>query len=147
MFTVNARGIAGPGESFKPIAVERRELGPRDVLIDIATVDEVRGQRVGRQITGAGAGRGHKGLRHHQPAERARRVLAGVGSDEDVVALLVQVQHRHQLVEVGHRPSLVARLTPTTLLASRSTSSTGGLVSWASCTAQAGWLRKCDDSL
>lgn len=36
MFTVNARGIAGPGETFKPVVVERRELGPKDVLIDIA---------------------------------------------------------------------------------------------------------------
>jgi uncharacterized zinc-type alcohol dehydrogenase-like protein len=35
MLTVNARAIAGPGESFKPIEIERRDLGPHDILIDI----------------------------------------------------------------------------------------------------------------
>jgi hypothetical protein len=33
-----------------------------------------------------------------------------MGSDEDIVAHAMQVQDRHQLVEVGHRLSLVARL-------------------------------------
>jgi alcohol dehydrogenase (NADP+) len=36
MITVNARATAGPGESFKPIAIQRRDPGPSDVLIDIA---------------------------------------------------------------------------------------------------------------
>jgi len=38
MLTVNARAIAGPEESFKPTTVELRDLGPHDVLIDIAYV-------------------------------------------------------------------------------------------------------------
>jgi uncharacterized zinc-type alcohol dehydrogenase-like protein len=33
---VNARAIAGPSEPFKPTTIERRDVGPRDVLIDIA---------------------------------------------------------------------------------------------------------------
>lgn len=36
MFTVNARCTCGPDESFQPITIERRDPGPRDVLIDIA---------------------------------------------------------------------------------------------------------------
>ena len=36
MFTVNARGITGLGAPFEPLVIERRDLGPRDVLIDIA---------------------------------------------------------------------------------------------------------------
>lgn len=36
MVTVNARSTAGPGEPFKAARVRRRDLGPRDVLIDIA---------------------------------------------------------------------------------------------------------------
>ncbi|WP_446045421.1 NAD(P)-dependent alcohol dehydrogenase [Streptomyces olivaceus] len=36
MITVNSRSIAGPGETFKPMALERRDVGPGDVLIDIA---------------------------------------------------------------------------------------------------------------
>ena len=35
MLTVNARAITGPGEAFKAIAIERRDLGPHDILIDI----------------------------------------------------------------------------------------------------------------
>jgi uncharacterized zinc-type alcohol dehydrogenase-like protein len=35
MVAVNARGIRGPGQPFSPVVVERRELGPRDILIDI----------------------------------------------------------------------------------------------------------------
>jgi uncharacterized zinc-type alcohol dehydrogenase-like protein len=36
MLTVNARATAGAGEPFKPFTIERRDLGPTDVLIDIA---------------------------------------------------------------------------------------------------------------
>jgi alcohol dehydrogenase (NADP+) len=36
MITVSARATAGPGEPFKPVSIERRDPGPRDVLIDIA---------------------------------------------------------------------------------------------------------------
>ncbi|WP_029001034.1 NAD(P)-dependent alcohol dehydrogenase [Azohydromonas australica] len=36
MFTVNARCTCGPHEPFKAFKIQRRELGPRDVLIDIA---------------------------------------------------------------------------------------------------------------
>ena len=36
MITVNARCTCGPGDPFKAFKVERRELGSRDVLIDIA---------------------------------------------------------------------------------------------------------------
>jgi uncharacterized zinc-type alcohol dehydrogenase-like protein len=36
VISVNARCTCGPGEPFKAFKVERRELGPRDVLIDIA---------------------------------------------------------------------------------------------------------------
>jgi len=36
MITVNARSTAGPGEPFKTARIKRRDLGPRDVLIDIA---------------------------------------------------------------------------------------------------------------
>lgn len=36
MTTVNARCTCGPHEPFKPTTIERRNLGPRDVLIDIA---------------------------------------------------------------------------------------------------------------
>ncbi|WP_327672778.1 MULTISPECIES: NAD(P)-dependent alcohol dehydrogenase [unclassified Streptomyces] len=36
MITVNSRSIAGPDEAFKPMALERRDVGPGDVLIDIA---------------------------------------------------------------------------------------------------------------
>lgn len=35
MNSVIARGITGQGEPFSPLAIERREPGPRDVLIDI----------------------------------------------------------------------------------------------------------------
>jgi uncharacterized zinc-type alcohol dehydrogenase-like protein len=36
MITAEARVTAGPHEPFKPTIIERRDLGPRDVLIDIA---------------------------------------------------------------------------------------------------------------
>lgn len=36
MITVNARCICGPHEPFLPTTIERRDPGPRDVLIDIA---------------------------------------------------------------------------------------------------------------
>ncbi len=36
MLTVNARATPGPGEPFEPLTIERRDLGPADVLIDIA---------------------------------------------------------------------------------------------------------------
>jgi alcohol dehydrogenase (NADP+) len=36
MQTVNALATDGPGEGFHRVTIERRELGPRDVLIDIA---------------------------------------------------------------------------------------------------------------
>jgi len=36
MITVNARVTAGPGEPFKTATIQRRDLGPRDILIDIA---------------------------------------------------------------------------------------------------------------
>ena len=36
MITVNARGVAGPEESFTAMTVARRDVGPADVLIDIA---------------------------------------------------------------------------------------------------------------
>ncbi len=35
MITVIARATAGPGEPFRPMAIQRRDLGPHDVLIDI----------------------------------------------------------------------------------------------------------------
>jgi len=35
MLTVNARAVTGPTEPFETIAIERRDLGPRDVLIEI----------------------------------------------------------------------------------------------------------------
>jgi uncharacterized zinc-type alcohol dehydrogenase-like protein len=35
LVTVNARCTCGPREPFKPTTIERRDLGPRDVLIDI----------------------------------------------------------------------------------------------------------------
>ncbi|WP_326761720.1 NAD(P)-dependent alcohol dehydrogenase [Streptomyces phaeochromogenes] len=36
MITVNSRSVAGPDESFKPMALHRRDVGPGDVLIHIA---------------------------------------------------------------------------------------------------------------
>ncbi|MEU9787185.1 NAD(P)-dependent alcohol dehydrogenase [Streptomyces phaeochromogenes] len=36
MTPVNARSTAGPGEPFKPTTIDRRDVGPTDVLIDIA---------------------------------------------------------------------------------------------------------------
>jgi alcohol dehydrogenase (NADP+) len=36
LLTVNARSTAGPGEPFRPTTIARRDLGARDVLIDIA---------------------------------------------------------------------------------------------------------------
>lgn len=36
MITVNARVTAGPGDPFKATTIQRRDLGPRDILIDIA---------------------------------------------------------------------------------------------------------------
>ncbi len=36
MITTEARVTAGPHEPFKSAIIERRDLGPRDVLIDIA---------------------------------------------------------------------------------------------------------------
>ena len=36
MLTVNARSTAGPGEPFQATTVERRDVGPAEVLIDIA---------------------------------------------------------------------------------------------------------------
>ncbi|KAA9163291.1 NAD(P)-dependent alcohol dehydrogenase [Amycolatopsis acidicola] len=35
MITVKARATSGPGEPFRPATIERRDLGPHDVLIDI----------------------------------------------------------------------------------------------------------------
>lgn len=35
MITANARAVFGPTESFKTITIERRDLGPKDVLIEI----------------------------------------------------------------------------------------------------------------
>jgi uncharacterized zinc-type alcohol dehydrogenase-like protein len=35
MITANARATFGPGEPFKAITIDRRDLGPRDVLIEI----------------------------------------------------------------------------------------------------------------
>jgi uncharacterized zinc-type alcohol dehydrogenase-like protein len=36
MISVKARATAGPGERFQPLVIERRDVGPNDVLIDIA---------------------------------------------------------------------------------------------------------------
>jgi alcohol dehydrogenase (NADP+) len=36
VFTVNSRAVAGPTEPFAPFPLERREVGPADVRIDIA---------------------------------------------------------------------------------------------------------------
>ncbi len=36
MPTVNARSASGPGAAFEKTTIERRELGPHDVLIDVA---------------------------------------------------------------------------------------------------------------
>ena len=36
MITVNARAVAGPEAAFAPTTIERRDVGPADVLIDIA---------------------------------------------------------------------------------------------------------------
>jgi len=36
VISVNARATAGAGEPFRPTTIERRDLGPKDVLIDIA---------------------------------------------------------------------------------------------------------------
>lgn len=36
MITVNARAVHGPGEPFRAATIQRRDLGPHDVLIDIA---------------------------------------------------------------------------------------------------------------
>lgn len=36
MLTVNARSTAGPGQAFETTQIVRRQLGPHDVLIDIA---------------------------------------------------------------------------------------------------------------
>jgi uncharacterized zinc-type alcohol dehydrogenase-like protein len=36
MITVNARVTAGPREPFKATTIQRRDLGPRDILIDMA---------------------------------------------------------------------------------------------------------------
>ncbi len=36
MITVNARSTAGAGEPFKATTIDRRDVGPADVLIDIA---------------------------------------------------------------------------------------------------------------
>jgi alcohol dehydrogenase (NADP+) len=36
VITVNARGVAGREESFEPMRVDRRDVGPADVLVDIA---------------------------------------------------------------------------------------------------------------
>ncbi len=36
MIEVQARGVAGPGEPFRPMTVQRREPGPHDVVVDIA---------------------------------------------------------------------------------------------------------------
>jgi alcohol dehydrogenase (NADP+) len=35
MTTANARAVFGPKETFKETILERRDLGPKDVLIDI----------------------------------------------------------------------------------------------------------------
>ena len=36
MITVHARSTAGPGEPFKATTIDRRDVGPTDILIDIA---------------------------------------------------------------------------------------------------------------
>jgi alcohol dehydrogenase (NADP+) len=36
VITINARVTAGPGEPFKATTIQRRDLGPHDILIDIA---------------------------------------------------------------------------------------------------------------
>ena len=35
MITANARGVYGPTEKFKALEIERRDLEPEDVLIEI----------------------------------------------------------------------------------------------------------------
>ena len=36
MFAVRARSMSGPNEKFQSVSIERRDLGPRDIKIDIA---------------------------------------------------------------------------------------------------------------
>ena len=36
MLQANARAVFGSKESFKPITIERRDVGPKDVLIEIS---------------------------------------------------------------------------------------------------------------
>ena len=36
MITVNARAVAGPRESFKPVVIERRDPRPGDIVVDVA---------------------------------------------------------------------------------------------------------------
>ena len=38
MITANVRAIPGPGQKFEPMVLERRDVGPNDVLISIAFV-------------------------------------------------------------------------------------------------------------
>ena len=56
-----------------------------EILRRVPAGDEVRRKRPWRAIAGQGAAGRDEGLRHHLTAERAGRVLAGVGSDERVV--------------------------------------------------------------
>jgi len=35
MITANARAVFGQSEPFQPITIERRDFGPKDVLIEI----------------------------------------------------------------------------------------------------------------
>ncbi|WP_405483535.1 NAD(P)-dependent alcohol dehydrogenase [Streptomyces sp. NBC_00009] len=74
MITVNSRSIAGPEESFKPMTLVRRDVGPGDVLIDIAYC--------GICHTDVSRARGEFGQTHYPlvPGHEIAGIVSAVGS-------------------------------------------------------------------
>ncbi|MEJ5913308.1 NAD(P)-dependent alcohol dehydrogenase [Pseudokineococcus sp. 1T1Z-3] len=75
MLTVNARSTAGPGEPFEATTIERRDVGPAEVLIDIAYA--------GICHSDIHTARGEWGESHYPlvPGHEIAGVVSEVGSD------------------------------------------------------------------
>lgn len=75
MIMVNARSIAGPDESFKPMELHRRDVGPTDVLIDIAYC--------GICHTDVSRARGEFGTTHYPlvPGHEIAGTVSAIGSE------------------------------------------------------------------
>ncbi|MGJ0183929.1 NAD(P)-dependent alcohol dehydrogenase [Corynebacterium glyciniphilum] len=81
MITVNARTTYGPSEKFVPTTITRRDLGPKDVLIDIAYA--------GICHTDVGRSRSEFGSTHYPivPGHEIAGVVSDVGPDVDLFSV------------------------------------------------------------